>query len=197
MASYNIYLPIALAPEDPQLAYHLSMIQNKWQELSKLKERCKEKYKKYTKTLNHLVTLNACASRLSIASGISSVATLSTFIDLPVSILLGAISLAGTSLSGVTTALTKKYQKKLSKVTKLTDIVTSAIAIFETSISKALSNGKIDEQKFNVLQMLYFKTLNELSDINRKMEAENRNQFEKGLLEEINDIKKTLGTRNS
>ena len=88
----------------------------------------------------------------------------------------------------MTTALTKKYQKKLSKVTKLTDIVTSAIAVFETSIAKALSNGKIDEQKFNALQMLYFKTLNELFDMNRKMEAENRNQFKKGLLEEINDI---------
>ena len=70
--------------------------------------------------------LNACASRLSVASGISSVATLSTFIGLPVSIPLGVISLAGASVSGVTTALTKKYQKKLTKVTKLTDIITSA-----------------------------------------------------------------------
>ena len=79
----------------------------------------------------------------------------------------------------------------LSKVTKLYDIVTSVIAVFETSLSKALSNGKIDEQEINVLQTLYFKTLNELSDIDRKMGAENRNQFEKSLLEEINDIKKT------
>ena len=152
---------------------------------------------KYAKTLNHLVALNACASRISMASGISSIATLSTFIGLPVSIPLGAISLAGVSLGGVTTAITKKYQKKLSKVTKLTDIVTSAIAVFEMSVSKALSNGKIDEEEFNVLQTLYFKTLNELSNINRKMEAENRNQFEKSLLEKINDIKKTLGMRNS
>ena len=126
-----------------------------------------------------MVTLNACASGLSIASGISSVAALSTFIGLPVSIPLGAISLAGASLSGVTTALTKKYQKKLSKVTKLTDIVTSTIAVFETSVSEALFNDKIDEEEFKVLQMLYFKTLNELSDIDRKMGAENRNQFEK------------------
>ena len=165
--------------------------------LSKLEERYKEKYGKYTKTLNRLVTLNACASRLSIASGISSVATLSTFIGLPVSIPLGAISLDGASLCGMTTALTKKYQKKLSKATKLTDIVTSAIAVFETSVFKALSNGNIDEQEFNVPQTLYFETLNDLSDINRKMGAENRNQFEKSLLEEKNDIKKTLGTRNS
>ena len=89
------------------------------------------------------------------------------------SIPLGAISLAGVSLSGVTTALTKKYQKELSKVMKLTDIIMSAIAVFEMSASKALSNGKIDEQEFNVLQTLYFKTLNELSDIDCKMGEEN------------------------
>ena len=141
--------------------------------------------------------LNACSSGLSVASGISSVATLSTFIGLPVSITLGAISLAGASVSGVTIALTKKYRKKLSKVMKLTDIVMSAIAVFETSLSEALSNGKIDEEEFNVLQTLYIKTLNELSDVDRKMGAENRNQFEKSLLEEINYIKKTLGKRNS
>ena len=35
-------------------------------------------------------------------------ATLSTFIGLPVNIPLGAIPLAGASVSGVTTALTKK-----------------------------------------------------------------------------------------
>ena len=60
------------------------------------------------------------------ATGILSVVTLSTFISLPISIPLGAISLAGVSVSGVATALNKKYQKKLTKVTKLVDIVTSA-----------------------------------------------------------------------
>ena len=135
--------------------------------------------------------INACASGLSIATGISSVATLSIFVGLPVSIPLSAISLARVSVSGVTTALTKMFQKKLTKVTTLTDILTSAIAIFETCLSKALRNGKIDEQEFNVLQTFHLKTLDELSDIDRKMETENRNQFEKSLLEEINHIKKT------
>ena len=123
--------------------------------------------------------LNTCSSSLSIATGISSVATLCTFISLPVSIPLGAISLAGASVNVVATALTKKYQKKLSKVTKLVDIVTSALAVFEMSVSKALSNSKIDEQEFNVLQTLHLKTLDELSDVDCKMEAENRNQFKK------------------
>ena len=139
--------------------------------------------------------LNACTSGL--ASGISTVATLSTFIGLPVSIQLVAISLAGAGLSGVATALTKKYQKRLSEVTKLVDIVTSATAVFLMSLSKALNNGKINKEEFNMLQTLYFKTMNELTGVNRKMGAENRNQFEKSLLEEINDIKKLIGTRPS
>ena len=117
----------------------------------KLEERYKKKYKKYTKILDQLTWLNACSSSLSIATGLSSVSTLSTFISLPVSIPLGAVSLAGASLSCVTTALTKKYQKRLSKVMKLTDIITSATAVFETGGSIALSNGKTDEEEFNML----------------------------------------------
>ena len=124
-------------------------------------------------------------------------AKLSTFIGLPVSIPLGAVSLAGASVSGVTAAQTKKYQRKLLKATKLTDIATSALAVFERVVSKVLQNGKIDEEEFNLLNMLYHETLDELSNIDRKMEAENRNQIEKSLLEKMNDIKKTIETRNS
>ena len=100
MTSYNIYPTVPSAPEDPHVDYHLSTIQRKRRGLSKLEERYKEKYEKYPKTLNRLVTLNACPSGLSVASGISSVATMSTFIGLPVSIPLGEISLAGASVSG-------------------------------------------------------------------------------------------------
>ena len=195
MTSYNICLTVPSAPENPQVGYHLNVIQYKRQELSKLEEKYEKEYKKYTKILDQLTWLNACSSGLSVATGISSVVTLSTFTGYPVSIPLGAVSLAGASVSGVTTALTKKYQKKLKKITTLTDIITPAIAVFETCLSKALCDGKIDEEEFNALQTFHLKTLNELFDIDRKMEIENRNQFEKCLLEEINEIKKTLGTR--
>ena len=102
---------------------------------------------------------------------------ISTFIGLPVSIPWGVASMTGVIAGGIISVLTKKYEKKLSKLTKLVDIVTSAIAVFETNSSKVLSNGKIDEEEFNSLHTLYFKALNELMDINRKMEAENRNQW--------------------
>ena len=119
-------------------------------------------------------------------------ATLSTFIGLPLSIPLGAVSLAGASVSEVTTALTSKYQKKLSKVTELVDIVTSAIVVFEMSVSKALNNCEIDEREFGTLQGLHLKVVNELVNVDCKMELENRAQLQKNLLEEINEIKKTL-----
>ena len=54
-----------------------------------------------------------------------------------------------------------------------------ALAIFDTSISKALRNGKIDEEEFNLLQTFHLKTMNALTGVDRKMEAENRHQFEK------------------
>ena len=91
----------------------------------------KQKYEKYNKILNRLTWLNACSSRISVATGISSVATFTTFIGLPVSVALGAASPTGAIASGIISTLTKKYQKKLEKVTKLIDIVTPA---FESCI---------------------------------------------------------------
>ena len=103
-------------------------------------------------------------------------------IGLPVSIPLRVASLTETIASGTISVLTKKYQKKLSKVTNLIDIMTPALAVFEMSLSKALKNGKIDEQEFNMLQTFHLNMTNELTGLDRKMEAENRNQFEKYLL---------------
>ena len=67
-----------------------------------------EKYKKHTKISDRLVWLNACSSSLSIASKISSVATLSTFVGHLVIIPLSVVSLAGVIIIGVTMALTEK-----------------------------------------------------------------------------------------
>ena len=110
MTSYNIYPAIPSAPEDPQVDFHSSTMQSKWQGLLKLQERYKKKYEKYTKILDRLTWLNACSSGISVATGISSVATLATFIGLPVSIPLGEVSLAGASVSGMATALTKNQK---------------------------------------------------------------------------------------
>ena len=131
----------------------------------------KKKYEKYTKILNRLTWLNTCSSGISVATGISSVATFATFIGLPVSISLGAASLTGAIASGIISVLTKKYQKKLKKVTQLIDIVTPALVIFDRVISKSPKDGVINEEEFNILQMLHLETLNELTGNDHRMEA--------------------------
>ena len=196
MTDYELYpnLPSA-PPENPQVAYHLSVIQAKMQGLKNKEQMFKQKYEKYNKILNRLMWLNACSGRLSIAPGISSVATFATFVGLPVSVVLGAASMTGVIASGIISVLAKKYQKKLEKVTKLIDIVTPALVVFERVISGALKNGVIDEEEFNTLQTLHPETLNELTGIDHRMEAENRSLVEKSLTEEINELKKKAETK--
>ena len=118
-------------------------------------------------------------------------ATFAIFIRLSVSISLGAASLTGVIASGIISALTKKYQKKLKKVMQLIDIVTPALVIFERVVSKSLKDGVIDEEELNTLQMLHLEMLNKLTGIDQRMEAEHK----KSLLEEINKLKKNTGTK--
>ena len=75
----------------------------------------KQKYEKYNKMLNQLMWLNACSSGISAATGISSVVTFATFVELPVSISLGAASLTGAIASGIISTLTKSSKRTLRK----------------------------------------------------------------------------------
>ena len=204
MTDYKLYLSLPSAPPEaigprsvanPRVAYHLSIIQAKQRGLKNKEQMFKQKYEKYTKILNRLMWLNACSSRISIGTGISSVATFATFVRIPVSVALGAASMTGAIVSGIISTLTKKYQKKLKKVTKLIDIVTPALVVFKRVISGALKNGIIDEEEFNTLQMLHLETLNELTGVDHRMEAENRSLVEKRLMEEINELKKKAETK--
>ena len=180
MTDYKLYpnLPSA-PPENPQVAYHLSIIQVKMQGLKNKEQMFKQKYGKYNEILNRLTWLNACSSRISVATGISSVTTFATFVRLPVSMALGAVSLTGGIASGIISTLTNKYQKKLKKVTRLIDIITQATVLFDRVISVALKNGIINEEEFNTLQTLHLETLSELTGVDCRMEVENRSLVEK------------------
>ena len=197
MTNYKLYPPIpsALPDAPPQVGYHLSVVQAKRRGLIAKEKMFKKKYKKYTKILNRLMWLNACSSGISIATGISSVATFATFIGILVSAALGAASMTGAIASRIISVLTKKYQKKLKKVMRLIDIVTPALVTFERVVSGTLTNGVIDEEEFNMLQTLHLEALNELTGIDCRMEVEHRSLVEISLLEEIKELKKAQGTR--
>ena len=129
------------------------------QALKNKEQMFKKKYEKYNKILNRLTWLNACSSRISVATGISSVTTFATFVGLPVSVVLVAASLTEAIASGIISMPTKKYQKKRKKVTRLIDIVTWATVIFDRVISVALKDGIINEEEFNTLRHYTLKHL--------------------------------------
>ena len=104
-------------------------------------------------------------------------ATFATFIRIPVRAALGAASMTGAIASGIISVLTKKYPQKLKKVTRLIDIITPALVVFERVVSDALKNGVIDEEEFNMLQTLHL------------------DPSQKSPLEEINELKKNQETR--
>ena len=139
----KIYPTIPSAPKDAtyQEQYHINTVQEEFRELIKLKSTFNEKYKKYKKILERMLIVNSSSSALSIGTGIGTIATGATFVGIPVSAALGSISLAGAISTGISSVIIKRYQKKLSRNEKLYDIVTSAIAVFETTISKSLNNG--------------------------------------------------------
>ena len=192
--SFKIYPKLPTAPEDSseQDKFNTATINSQLQELIKLKDKFNTKYQKYNNVLDRLMMVNAGSNGISIASGVTSVATLATFIGIPVSIPLAVCSLTGAGIGGITVALIKRYQKKREKVAKLYDIVTSAIAVFETNISQALNDNKIDYKEFQVLSGVYYEALGKLTNTDRKMETETRNQFEKSMMADFKKIKKTL-----
>ena len=50
------------SPENPQVAYHLNIVQAKQRGLKNKEQMFKQKYEKYNKILNRLTWLNACSS---------------------------------------------------------------------------------------------------------------------------------------
>ena len=73
--------------------------------------------------------------------------------------------------------------------------ITPALVVFNRVISGALKNGVIDEEEFNTLQTLHLETLNELTGVDCRMEAENRSPVKKSLMEEIKELKKKAETK--
>ena len=116
MTDYKLYpnLPPLAPLENPLVAYHLTVIQAKMQGLKNKEQMFKQNYEKYTKILNRLTWLNACLSGISIATGISSAATFTTFVGLPVSMALGTASLTGAIASGIISTL-KSIKRNLRK----------------------------------------------------------------------------------
>lgn len=190
----EIYPKLPTAPEysSEQDKFNTNTVNSQLGELRKLRDKFNTKYEKYNKTLHRLVLLNASATALTVASGIGSVVTGATLIGIPASVGLGAVALSGTIFTGSVMALIKRYRSKLDKVMKLYDVATSAIAVFENSVSRALNNDDISHIEFQTLSGIYYEALDKMTKTDRKMESETRNQFEKSLMDEVQSLRRTV-----
>ena len=195
MSNIKLYPTLPSAPEDAtfQDRYHIATVQNEFSELIKLKSKFHEKYKKYTKLVDKLLIVNASSSALSIGTGIGMIATTATFVGIPVGAALGSVSLASSISTGITSALIKKYKKKQSRNYKLYDAITSAIAVFETTISECLTQGTlINEKEFKRIQGVYFNTLKHITDIDNRLKTVEQDEFKKTMTEEIQNLKQLI-----
>ena len=196
--STRIYpkLPTTSEFSGDQKNFNAGTINSEMNELIKLKGKFGKKYKKYKGVLSKLGALNAVSSTLTVGKGISAIATSASIVGIPVSAGPGGVALCCSICSGVTSAVTKKYQNKFNKVMKLITIVLSSIKVFEKGISKSLEDGEIDTKEFEILQESYLETLDKVGAVDGKMKIETRNQFERDLMEELKNIKKNLIIRN-
>ena len=95
----------------------------------------------------------------------------------------------GTSLQ----LISKKYKKKLLKCYELLDKITSSLATFEVLISLSLNDSTIiDAKEFHKLETLYLQLMTHVRNIDRKMKVQTEENFQKTIMNEINNLKKVL-----
>ena len=67
------------------------------------------------------------------------------------------------------------------------------MATFEVLISLSLNDGTIiNAKEFHKLQTLYLQLMTHVRNINRKMKVETEENFQKAIMNEMNNLKKAL-----
>ena len=87
----------------------------------------------------------------------------------------------------------KKYKKKLLTCYELLDKITTSLAIFETLISLNIDDDSvIDAKEFHKLQTLYLQLMTYVRNVDRKMNVQTEENFQKTIMDEIVNLKKVL-----
>ena len=116
-----------------------------------------------------------------------------TVVGLPISASLAIVSTVSTCVGVCLLLTSKKYKKKLLKCYELLDKITTSLATFETLISLSTDDGSvIDAEEFHKLQTLYLQLMTHVRHIDRKMEVQTEENFQKTIMDEINGLKKAL-----
>ena len=186
----NRYPQLPTAPPISQESFNIEMVRKYCQDIANLKEKYTEKQRKYKNAYNRLLHASTGASTVGVVSGVSTIGTAFTVVGLPISASLGVVSTISTCVGACLLLTSKKYRKKLLKCYELLDEITSSLATYETLIS--LSIDDIDAKEFHKLQMLYLQLMAHVGNIDRKMNVEAEQNFQKTIMDEITNLKKAL-----
>ena len=191
----NLYPQLPTAPPMSE-SFNIEMVRKYHEDIVNLKEKYTEKQRKYKNAYNRLLHASTGASSIAMLSGITAVPTAVTVVGIPLSVSLGAVSTASTCIGAVLLLTSKKYKKKLLKCYDLLDKITSSLATFEVLISLSIDDGSvIDAKEFHKLQTLYLQLMTHVRNIDRKMKVETEQNFQKTIMDEITNFKKSPGTK--
>ena len=156
----NLYPQLPTVPSMNQESFNIEMVRKYYQDIANLKEKYTEKQRKYKNTYNRLLHVSTGASTVSVISGVSTVGTSVTVVELPISASLVIVSTVSTCVGSVLLLTSKRYKKKLLKCYELLDKITTSLATFKTKVIIEISlsidnNSVIDAKEFHKLQKLY------------------------------------------
>ena len=192
----NLYPQLPTAPPINQESFNIEMVKRYYQDIANLKEKYTEKQRKYKNAYNRLLHVSTGASSVALVSGASTIVTSVTIVGIPISASLGVVSTVSTCVGACLLLTSKKYKRKLLKCYELLDKITTSLATYETLISLSIDDGSvIDAKEFHKLQTLYLQLMTHVRSIDRKMKVETEQNFQKTIMDEITNLKKSPGTK--
>ena len=189
----NLYPQLPTAPSMSQESFNIEMVRKYYQDIVNLKKKYTEKQRKYKNSYNRLLHAATGASSVALVSGVSTIGTAFTIVALPTSASLGVVSTISTYVGAFLLLTSRKYRKKLLKCYELLDKITSSLATFDVLISLSIDDGTvIDAKGFHKLQTLYLQLMTYVRNMDRKMKVETEENFQKTIMNEINNLRKAL-----
>ena len=192
----NLYPQLLTAPLISQESFNIEMVRKYYQDISNPKEKYTEKQRKYKNAYNRLLHASTGASSVALASGVSTIRTSVTIVGLPISASLAIVSTVSTCVGACLLLTSKKYKKKLLKCYEPLDKITTSLATFKTLISLSIDDDTvIDAKEFHKLQTLYLQLMTHVRNIDWKMKVQTEENFQKTIMDEIMNLKKSTGTK--
>ena len=189
----NLYPKLPSAPLMSQESFNIETIKKYYQDITDPGNKHNKKQRKYKNTYNELLHASTGARYLGVISGVSTIGTAITFVGLPISASLVVVSTVSACVGGILLLTSKKCKKKLLKSYELSDKITSSLATFEVLISLSLNDGSaIEAKEFHKLQTLYLHLIKYVRNIDRKMKVQMEENFQKTIMDKINNLKKAL-----